>query len=216
MCGRFTLRTNLYLLASEFGYDQSVTSDWRPRYNIAPTQQIFVLREGLLSQMKWGLIPPWAREAKVGNTMINARGETIAEKRSFKKPFEKQRCLIPADGFYEWQKLGKEKQPLLFELHDKGLFAFAGLWEANKEFGESCTIITTSANGTLAPYHDRMPVIVDRADWQIWLANSSSKAQLESLVRPAPNDLLTTTPVSKTVNSPRHDGPECVEPQRSQ
>ena len=212
MCGRFTLRTNLYLLAPDLGQLQDFGAPWKPRYNIAPTQQIFVVRQGQISQMKWGLIPPWAKEAKVGNMMINARGETIDEKRSFKKPFEKQRCLIPADGFYEWQKVGKAKQPLLFELHDKGIFAFAGLWESNKEFGESCTIITTSANGTLAPYHDRMPVILDRSDWQTWLGESSSKGQLQSLVKPAPDDLLSVTPVSTAVNSPKHDGPECVEP----
>lgn len=212
MCGRFTLRANLYLLEAGFGSAPDFGAPWNPRYNIAPTQQIYAIRLGQISQMKWGLIPPWAKEAKVGNMMINARGETIDEKRSFKKPFEKQRCLIPADGFFEWQKVGKAKQPLLFELHDKGIFAFAGLWESNKEFGESCTIITTSANGTLSPYHDRMPVILDRADWQAWLGDSSSKAQLQSLVKPAPDDLLSVTPVSTAVNSPKHDGPECVVP----
>ena len=212
MCGRFTNRANLKLL--EAFYDAHPVADFEhiPRYNIAPTQQIPIIRGNELSSVRWGLLPPWAKELKIGASMINARGETITEKRSFQKPFAERRCLIPADGYYEWQTSGKTKQPYLFHLEDDGLFAFAGLWETNKEFGESATIITTRCNAATAAYHERMPVILDRADWPIWLGPSSSKEQLLSLIKPAPVDLLSIRPVSTLVNSPKNQSPECVAP----
>ena len=212
MCGRFTNRVNQKLLEAYFEVQPAVGFEHVPRYNIAPTQQIPIVRGNELTSVRWGLIPFWAKEAKVGATMINARGETITEKRSFAKPFAERRCLVPADGYYEWQTSGKTKQPYLFHLEDDGLFAFAGLWESNKEFGESCTIITTSCNEQTAAYHDRMPVILDKADWPIWLGQSSSKEQLLSLIKPASLDLLAICPVSTLVNSPRNQFAECVAP----
>lgn len=210
MCGRYTNRANQKLLEAYFEVQAAVDFEHVPRYNIAPTQQIPIVRGSELCSVKWGLIPFWAKEAKIGATMINARGETITEKRSFQKPFAERRCLIPADGYYEWQAVGKAKQPYLFHLHDDGLFAFAGLWESNREFGESATIITTHCNEATAAYHDRMPVILDRADWAVWLGQSSSKEQLLSLIKPAPVDLLSIRTVSTLVNSPKNQTPECV------
>ena len=212
MCGRFTLHANMNLLLSQFAQEAGLVPDWMPRFNIAPSQSVPVIRDGKLTMLRWGLIPSWAKEAKIGYSMINARADTVATKPAFRKAFESRRCLIPADGFYEWQKLGKVKQPYFFHRPDDSLFAFAGLWESNREFGESCSLVTTTANGVVSVAHDRMPVVLDRSDWQAWVSPSSSKAQLEGLLRPAADDYLVATPVSQFVNNPKNEGAGCIEP----
>ena len=186
-----------------------------PRYNIAPTQQVLAIRQrGEVREaveLQWGLIPSWADDPKIGNRLINARADTVATKPAFRQAFKRRRCLILADGFYEWQKVGKAKQPYLIHRPDDQPFAFAGLWErwkGNDLVIESCTIITTEANDTLQPLHDRMPVILDEQDHDRWL---DSDADAEALLRPAPDELLETYPVSTQVNKPAQAGPELIE-----
>ncbi|MGD8725986.1 MAG: SOS response-associated peptidase, partial [Gemmatimonadales bacterium] len=165
----------------------------------------------------WGLIPSWAKDPTIGNRMINARAETVATKPAFEGAFKHRRCLIPADGFYEWQKTGSRKQPYYIGRRDGSVFAFAGLWERWADEGhdpiETFTIITTTPNDLLAPIHDRMPVILPTDRYDEWLdpANTETEA-LQSLLGPAPAADLTATPVSTYVNSPHNEGPECVRP----
>lgn len=184
MCGRFTLRTPLTVLAQRFLFElgQDKLADLAPRYNIAPTQEVPVVRQSAesgqrqLAMLYWGLVPSWAKDIKAAAKMINARCETAAEKPAFRMAFGRRRCLILADGFYEWKKEGKRRIPHLFELPGSQPFAFAGLWESwrgpdrsSVTSLESCTILTTTANEVCSPLHDRMPVIVDPADYEIWL-----------------------------------------------
>lgn len=222
MCGRFTQRATaaelieIFKLVREMhGYAPT------PRYNIAPTQQVAVIRQTdkgrELSPMHWGLIPSWSKDPKMGARMINARGESVSSKPSFRSAFRKRRCLIPADGFYEWKQLDKKtKQPYYITMPNGKPFAFAGLWEhwEQSEPGiDSCTIITTDANQTMRPLHDRMPVILSPEDYDRWLdPKQSDPDQLQSLLSPTENDALEFQPVSTLVNSPRNDSPECVEP----
>ena len=198
-----------------------------PRYNVAPSQIVPVIRrpqsgDGLreLAGCKWGLIPYWAKDPKIGNNLINAKAETLAEKPSFKHAFTKRRCLIPADGFFEWRKRGKEpSQPIYVRRRDGGLFAFAGLWEAWKtpegEIVETCTIITTEPNEFISKIHHRMAVILKPDDEAAWIDPKSKSDDLTQLLRPYESDDLEAFPVSRAVNSPAHDGPECIEPQRT-
>ena len=196
-----------------------------PRYNIAPTQPIACIHrpdassDRTLMAARWGLIPSWAKDVKVGYRMINARGETVAEKRSFQKPLQKRRCLIPTDGYYEWQKTADGKQPYLISKSDDGLLAMAGLWEQNFALGENdqplvtCTIITTAANEVSGQIHDRMPVFLAADDHERWLDPTlSDTEQLSEMLLPADNDLLSLRSVSKTVNNARNEGPGCIEP----
>ncbi len=225
MCGRFTLRSEPSAWAQEFLPGLS-PDDWPPftaRYNIAPTQQIItILREDTgadrsVKRMRWGLVPSWADDLAIGSRMINARGETIAEKPSFRSAFKQRRCLVPADGYYEWQATKEGKQPYLFERTDERPFAFAGLFEINKKLGQdetpliTCCLITTNANQFTSAVHDRMPVILDPSDWDSWLdpANRDTAA-LQNLIRPAPEDWLKTRPVSKYVNSAKNEGAGCL------
>jgi putative SOS response-associated peptidase YedK len=210
MCGRFTLRQ----VPHEW-VKQLALPIFGPRYNIAPTQKVLALRmrDGAreVAELRWGLIPTWADDPKIGNRLINARAETISTKPAFRSAFERRRCLILADGFYEWRQLGKAKQPYFIHRPDDQPFAFAGLWERWQGNGleiSSCTIITTEANETMRPLHDRMPVIVPPADHERWL---ESTAEAQGLLRPAPNALLETYAVSTQVNKPATDGPELVE-----
>jgi putative SOS response-associated peptidase YedK len=176
MCGRFRL-TRASKLAERFGIEPE--DDWVPRYNIAPTQNVEVIRQHpeepkrFGSRMRWGLIPSWAKDASVGYKMINARAETVATKPSFCEALKKRRCLIPADGFYEWKKEGKTKTPFCFIMADKSLFAFAGIWETWKnpvgQLIETCSIITTTPNALCADVHDRMPVILPDPWYDLWL-----------------------------------------------
>ena len=219
MCGRFTLRLPPAELAEMFQVLREIETV--PRYNIAPTQQIAAVRSNdghrELTMLKWGLIPSWSKDDKIGARLINARGETVSEKPSFRAAFKRRRCLIPADGFYEWKKLsGKSKQPYLIGMKDEAPFAFAGLWEhwgkgADGSI-ESCTIITTTPNELLADIHDRMPIILPVDHWDVWLDHEITEAAaLQSLLIPLPAEVMQRVPVSTLVNSPRNDIPECTE-----
>lgn len=178
MCGRFTLRTRANQLLLELGAEDA-SIDWSPRYNIAPTQKVMAVRHRYKGEgreavlLRWGLVPSWAPDLSIGSRMINARAETIAEKPSFRTPLKKRRCVIVADGFYEWKKEGKSKQPFHIQMESEKPFLFAGLWESWNKSGseptETCTIITTEPNSFMAPIHDRMPVILEPEKADIWL-----------------------------------------------
>jgi putative SOS response-associated peptidase YedK len=222
MCGRYTLSTPSDDVALLF--DISELMPLPPRYNMAPTQEAAVVRvvepggPRRLDLLKWGLIPYWAKEAAIGNKLINARSETVVEKASFKTSFKKKRCLIPADGFYEWKKEGKLKQPFLIRRKDAKPFAFAGLWSTwrdpeRSQWVETFTILTTDANDLLRPLHNRMPVILDRENFDLWLDPKIEDAsRLQSLLVPHSVDDFEAFPVSRVVNSPAHDQPDCIEP----
>ena len=226
MCGRFTLRTPAKVIAEQFGLpliEQSIALI--PRYNIAPTQQVFAVRRAKEdgqrqpALLRWGLIPSWAKDASIGNRMINARGETVDSKPSFRKAFRTRRCLIVADGYYEWQKTDKHKQPFFFHRSDDQPFAFAGLWESwsskaeEAQRIESCTIITTTPNDMSRAVHDRMPVILDAPNYDAWLDCEQKDVQcVLHLIRPASNDFLVADPVNTFVNKPTNDSPACIEP----
>ncbi|REJ71686.1 MAG: SOS response-associated peptidase [Planctomycetota bacterium] len=220
MCGRFTLRASPLELAEVFELLREPVAI--PRFNIAPTQSVAVVRAGEagreLSQVRWGLIPSWAKDEKIGSRLINARGETVAEKPSFRSAFKRRRCLVPADGFYEWKKLDdRSKQPYFIGMAGDEPFAFAGLWEHWTDPGgkevESCTIITTEANELLAELHDRMPVILHEQDYDQWLdPQEAEKDRLLGLLVPYESSALRAYPVSRLVNSPRNDVAECVKP----
>ena len=224
MCGRFTLRTPPVDLVEVF--DLLREPMWVSRFNIAPSQSVLAIRAGEGGResalLTWGLIPSWAKDPKVGSRMINARSETVATKPSFRAAFKRRRCLIAADGFYEWQKTdGKTKQPYFIGLEDHRPFAFAGLWEhweaADGSTILTCTIITTTANSLLEGIHDRMPVILAPDDYGCWLdPKIEGGDKLEALLRPFDASAMRRYPVSTVVNNPRHDGPECVEPTASQ
>ena len=220
MCGRYSLKADIAQLAMrfEFAADEAIHE---PAYNIAPTQQVLtVTNDGgrRASYMRWGLIPFWAKDAKIGYRMINARGETVAEKPSFRTALRKRRCLILADGFYEWQKLGgKQKYPMRIVLKSGEPFAFAGLWETWKdpegELIKSCTIITTAANDYLQPIHDRMPVILPRESESFWLDKDvEDPLALTSVIAPYPDDEMDAFEVSTLVNNTRNKGPEVIYP----
>ena len=194
-----------------------------PRYNVAPSQAVPVVllnRETTFREvrrMRWGLVPFWAKDPSIGDRMINARAETVAAKPAFRRPFRERRCLIPADGFYEWQRQGRQKQPWYIRRRDGEPFAFAGLWDLWQPPGEepleSCTIVTTAPNALLAPIHDRMPVILARPDFPRWL--DPTYQDLEALTRllvPCPVEDFETFPVSLRVNNPANEGAECRTP----
>ena len=195
MCGRFILLTDLSVLAESFGIQEIVTG-YQPAVNISPGQHIAAVvnhDKKRLVALRWGLIPAWADDPAIGNRMFNARAETVAEKPSFKDAFKKRRCLIPVDGFYEWQKWGKEKRPLCFSLKSGRPFGLAGLYETwiSPEKGRihTCTIITTDANDLIRPIHDRMPVIIPKDKEAAWLDLRDSKPdELASLLKPYPSD----------------------------
>ncbi len=220
MCGRFTQTAPGDVIAELF--DLPETPALAPRYNIAPTQDVAAVRAAPgggreLVMLHWGLIPSWAKDRAIGARMINARSETAAEKPAFRAALRSRRCLIVADGFYEWQKLGGRKQPYLIALTDGRPFGFAGLWERWAGEGgepvESCTILTTSANGTVAPIHDRMPVILEREHHVEWLdPGVADPAGVLPLLRPLPDDAVRAFPVGLLVNNPANDVPACREP----
>lgn len=226
MCGRFTLRTPAAQMMEIFVVP--TMPQLAPRYNIAPTQLVVCIRSATdepsareAVNMRWGLIPFWAKDASIGNQMINARAETVAEKPAFRNAFTKRRCLILADGFFEWQKLSTgKKQPWLIETEDQQPFAMAGLWETwtprNSSQGASpvisCSILTIAANDDMRPLHDRMPVILPIESWATWLGANANPSQLGELLKPLPNGLLKRTCVSPVVNRPFPDSPECIQP----
>ena len=220
MCGRFTLNTSAKIIAEFFKLSE--VPDIEPRYNIAPTQSVATVKvdsekiERQFQFMRWGLIPSWAKDMKIGSHTINARSETVAEKPAFRSAIKHRRCLIIADGFYEWQPQGKKKQPYYFTMANSEPFAFAGLWE-NWESPEaeniiSCSIITTAANETVQPVHDRMPVILPSGDWEQWLDPSVDNAQqVLPLLKPYASAAMIANAVSAIVNSPTRDSPECIQ-----
>jgi len=222
MCGRFTLRASPRVIAEQFELFE--TPEFAARYNIAPSQSVAAVRRtaGAIVQrelvlLQWGLIPAWADDPSIGNRLINARAETAAQKPAFRHALARRRCLIVADGFYEWQGTGRSKQPYLIRLPDDRPFAFAGLWESWEgpahSYLESCTILTTEANAVVRPIHDRMPVIVAPADYGRWLdLHVQDAAQLTDLLRPFSSDTLEAIRVSPWVNSPAHEGPQCIAP----
>jgi putative SOS response-associated peptidase YedK len=226
MCGRYTLRTPLTVLAQRFLFDLGdLPSDLtlKPRYNVAPTQTVAAVRQRAdgrreLALFQWGLVPSWAKDIKLSASMINARAETLAEKPAFRTALSRHRCLVLADGYFEWKKVGKEKRPLYFRMRDERPFAFAGLWECwrGPESGsgpqlESCTIVTTSANELSASIHDRMPVILEEEDYEAWLnLETTEPARLQPLLHSFPSDEMKAEPVSMRVNNVRNDDLDCL------
>ena len=220
MCGRYSLTSPLEAVRALFGFPEQ--PNLPTRYNIAPTQDVASVRLGSdgarhFAWLRWGLIPFWARDPAIGNKMINARCESLAEKPAFRAAFKRRRCLIVADGFYEWKKLPDGKQPYRILRKDGQAFGFAGLWESWNPRGgevtiESCTIITTTANAVLTPIHHRMPVILDPDDFELWLDPATPAAELSTLLRPAPESLLTQVAVSRRVNNVANDDPSVIEP----
>ena len=215
MCGRYTLRAKLNLLLDQFAAEMAEERDFPARYNIAPTQDVLAIRhprEAVL--LKWGLIPSWAKDAKIAYSTINARADTVATKPAFRSAYKKRRCLVIADGYYEWRKEGKAKLPYYYEIDGGKPFAFAGLWEWWREPGkecdgiETCSLITTEANTLASEIHDRMPVILDAADYNRWL--DPGVADPADLLRQFPSVRMSVRPVSMFVNNARNSGPECV------
>lgn len=220
MCGRFTATFEFREIKVRWNL-QSDLPVFAPRYNIAPSQDVSVIVQkrgnNELKPMHWGLVPSWAKDPAIGNRMINARAETLAEKPSFKRLVGTRRCLVPADGFYEWRREGKRKVPVWVHLKNREPFGFAGLWDLwRKPEGEglySFTIVTTEANDLLKPIHDRMPVILDKVGGERWLDPTfTSFSSLSTLLRPFPSDLMQAHDVSTLVNSPANDTAECIEP----
>lgn len=219
MCGRLTQQLSSAEIAELFGADDLV-GDAGKHFNVAPTQPVRVVVEHdqrrAVTAYRWGLIPPWAPNPAIGAKMINARAETVAEKPAFKNAFRRHRCIVPADAFYEWKTEPKGKTPYAVRRTDERPMAFAGLWSSwreptNQERLLSCTIITTSANHTLAALHERMPVILPKSDWDLWLdPQVDDPALLQSLLAPAPDDLVLAYPVSPLVNNVRNDSPELL------
>lgn len=214
MCGRFVLKATPAELITRFGLDECV--DLKPRYNIPPGTNIAAIRQSpegkrVLHLLKWGLVPHWAKDPSIGNKLNNARGESVAEKPSFREAFKRRRCLIPADAFYEWKAEGKLKQPYCISLPEP--FAMAGLWESWKSPDGSilrtCCVITTGPNAAMAPIHDRMPVIIAPADWGRWL--SAPVDEVAELVKPYPADSMLTWPVSRRVSKTVDDDSGLIE-----
>jgi putative SOS response-associated peptidase YedK len=217
MCGRFAQKTPPKKLAQVFGVSE--VPETEARYNIAPTQSVLGVRltpDGReMGYLKWGLVPSWAKDPSLGARLINARAETVEEKPSFREAFKLRRCLVPADGFYEWARTGGKKQPYFFRLKDERPFAFAGLWERwrgqDGSTIDSCTILTTEANETVGPVHDRMPVILGPEDYDLWLDGDPRQQGLRrELLRPYPASEMLSHPVSTLINSPRAQGAELV------
>ncbi|HEY3289391.1 MAG TPA: SOS response-associated peptidase [Anaerolineae bacterium] len=220
MCGRFTVTVDPEDLMEMF-HLQTAEEMPAPRYNVAPTQNIaVVLNESpnRLSMAQWGLIPAWAKDPTIGSQLINARAETLAEKPSFRTAFKKRRCLVLADGFYEWRKEadGKTKTPMYIRLADGTPFAMAGLWETwtspEGDKRRTCTIVTTTPNELLAQIHNRMPVILPRPMESGWLDDAVPALALSAMLKPLPAELMQAFPVSKRVNSPANDDRELIQP----
>jgi putative SOS response-associated peptidase YedK len=220
MCGRFLLYTSGAALAEWLGLPEVPALE--PRYNIAPTQPVAAVRAGPggdreLVRLRWGLVPSWSTDLAIGNRLINARAETAADKPSFRVAFRQRRCLVPANGFYEWVGRAGKKQPIHFRLRERRPFAFAGLWERwqapGGEVVESCAVLTTEANDLVRLVHDRMPVILDPDAFAPWLDPAvRDPAALGLLLRPYPADAMMASPVGSWVNNPRNEGPACLAP----
>jgi putative SOS response-associated peptidase YedK len=221
MCGRFALYAPAESVADH--YDLAETPIIETRYNVAPTQPVAVVRQAANSDqreftyLRWGLVPSWAKDMTMSARLINARAETADEKPSFRAAFKRRRCLLPASGFYEWQQQNGRKQPMFIHPADRGdLFSLAGLWEVwhapDGSVLESCTILTTSPNELMEPIHNRMPLILESADYGMWLDSETETGQLRHLLRPYPAEFMAAYPVSPAVNNPANDSPACVVP----
>ncbi|MFC3211989.1 SOS response-associated peptidase [Planomicrobium okeanokoites] len=221
MCGRFALYADYKVILERFSIEQASfdENEYEPSYNIAPSQLIAAVvsdgNKNRLGKLKWGLIPPWAKDAKIGYKMINARSETAAEKPSFRNAFKKKRCLIIADSFYEWRKDEEGKTPMLIKMKSEEPFAFAGLWESwESPEGEpihSCSILTTKPNGVMASIHDRMPVILSKEAEKIWLdPNVQDIEMLESVLKPYEDGEMEAYQVSEEVNSPKNNKADLI------
>ncbi len=221
MCGRYTITTEPTTLAQRFEAELAAELTG-PRYNAAPTQRLPVVlnKDGgrRIDVFRWGLIPHWAEDPAIGNKMINARAETLAQKPSFREAFRKRRCLVAADGYYEWQKTAAGKVPMRFVMNDEAPFAFAGLWETWHEGEEairSFTIITTSANGLTAPIHNRMPAILRPEHEAAWLDPATDALDLHEMLLPYPDDAMRVYAVSKSINTPSNDTADLIRPLNS-
>jgi putative SOS response-associated peptidase YedK len=219
MCGRFTLHTPPGVLQEHFGIDEVPAIS--ASYNIAPSQDIAAVRVVAgrrgMALLRWGLVPSWAKDTRIGYRMINARAETVADKPAWRVAFRQRRCLIPADGFYEWRRTGEGKQPYHIRMQDRSVFAFAGLWErwqgADDAVIESCSIIVTAANETIQPVHDRMPVIVAPQDYTQWLdPDVRDTGKIKSCLRAWPAEEMEAYPVSTRVNRPVNNDAHCIDP----
>lgn len=223
MCGRFTLRSSMADVAKAFAVPAELQTPLL--FNIAPSQAVTAVRTSAdghrqLCQLRWGLVPSWADDLAVGNRMINARAETVATKPGYRRAFKSRRCLVAADGFYEWQKTGRRKQPYYIRLKEDRPFAFAGVWERWSKGGEpveSCAIITTDANELVRLIHDRMPVIVPPEAYDLWLSPGTTEIELvRSLLRPYPASEMVAYPVGTQVNSPAYNQPDCIRPETAE
>ncbi|HLU22896.1 SOS response-associated peptidase [Lederbergia graminis] len=218
MCGRYSLFANKEDIAERFGFDLLEDFEWEERYNVAPSQEVMAIvgsdKGNRVGTLRWGLVPSWAADPKIGYKMINARMETVDQKPSFKRLLSRRRCIIPADGFYEWKRNGKEKQPYRFQLKSKEVFGFAGLWDRWQQGDQtiqSCTIITTEANDVVKDIHDRMPVILTQESEQIWLDRSIEDSELlKTQLVSYPADEMELYPISSLVNSPKNDRREII------
>src|SRR5579862_130134 len=224
MCGRYRLSRRKQIIEEHFDC-VSGEEDWSPRYNIAPTQPVPIIRQNpkepvrYLSLVRWGLIPSWAKDASGSAMMINARSETAATKPAFRDALKSRRCLVPADAFYEWKRTGKAKQPFCFEVNEGSLFAFAGLWDRWKDPGgtwiKSCSILTTTPNTMTSAVHDRMPVILDPSSHDLWLDPGMANVDAVcDLLKPYDAGVMRSYPVSLRVNSVANDDAECSAPLR--
>lgn len=220
MCGRFTLKASPKVVADLFRLESLPL--FEPRYNIAPTQTVLAARghpRHEAVKLRWGLVPSWSKDTSAQARMINARAETVAEKPAFRGPFRRRRCLVLADGYYEWKAIGKAKQPFYFHLENETPFAFAGLWDSwnrGPEPLETCTILTTAAAGAVTQIHDRMPVILDAAQQVVWLdPDADMEREYASLIKPSLSLSLKYKPVSTYVNRAGNEGSACLEPATS-
>ena len=215
MCGRFMLNSDAAAIATEFEIE--TVRGVEPRYNIAPSQPVLIIRNEdhgrTAIEVRWGLIPSWSRDPKIGNRLINARSETVAKKPAFRAAFRRRRCLVPASGYYEWQARPGGKKPFFIYAAAAGCFAIAGLWERwqrDDQVIESCTVLTCDANRRLSEIHNRMPVVIRRDAYNLWLNAAAELSALTAVLKPAPDSSFDMHPVSKRVNSPRNDSIECI------
>ena len=220
MCGRFTLTRPPKDLVELFRLAEP-PAELTPRYNVAPSQVVAVVglkpdgRKRGLALLRWGLVPAWSNDPNPRVKPINARAETLLDRPTFRDAFSRKRCLIPADGFYEWQKAGKARRPHHVRMKGGGLFAFAGLWDVRKGGGQvlaTCCIVTVPANGLVSPFHDRMPAILEPSDYEAWLHPETPTDELLGLLRPYPAERMEVLAVAQAVNSPKNDSPECLQP----
>ena len=222
MCGRYRLSRRKQIIEQYFDTAEW-QDDWSPRYNIAPTQPVPVVRQHpkepvrQLSLMKWGLIPHWAKDPSIATSTINAKSETAARKPAFRDPLKLRRCLIPADGFYEWKRMATSKQPYCFEVNDGELFAFAGIWDgwknAEGQWIKTCSILTTTPNAVTSAIHDRMPVILHPDSYDLWLDPGMQNVRaLSELLKPYDARLMRSYPVSSRVNHVTNDDADCSRP----